>query len=138
MTNRIPPAVWLLVVFSMALLAGGCSPAQIRKDIVIDRVVTEAKKRSLQAVRDNPEVFQRINVRREGDDTVVFEYVLKPEAEWRLQELGNSFRNPPPSRENEKKDLQFLADEGISARIIFQNMAGDVLDDFRLTGDDLK
>ncbi len=124
-------------VLLLAMLVPACSPAQIRKDIVIDRVIQEARTRSQQALRENPGVFARIDVRREGDDTIVFEYLLKPEAEWRVAELSNSFRNPPRANEQDRKDLQFIANEGISARILFKNAAGDVLDDFRLTADDL-
>jgi hypothetical protein len=118
-------------------LVTGCSPGQIRKDFYLDQIIKEAKVRCDQALRDNPDVFRRIEVTREGDDTVRLDYVLTPEAESRVNDIRTEYQNAIKSNENARKDFQRMIDAGISVRIVYKNSSGEILDDFRMSGDDL-
>ena len=115
----------------------GCSPAQIQRDIVLDRVVAEARTRCKEEVRKNPRIFKSVDVRTENGDTLVLEYVVQPEAESRVQELHNGYMDTLQNDEAHRADFVKVADYGISVRVIYKNVAGNSLLDTRITRDDL-
>jgi hypothetical protein len=119
------------------LVLNGCSPGQIQRDIVLDRVVREATTRCKEEVRKNPRIFKSVDVRTENGDTLVLDYVVQPEAESRVQELHNEYMNTLQNNETHRDDFIKVADYGISVRVIYQNAAGESLLDTRITRDDL-
>lgn len=125
------------VVMALVVVVG-CSPARIRKEIVIDQVIKEAGKRCQQVVRNNPNVFERIDVVRQGDDTVLLEYVLKPQAEVQVDQIHQEYMDTLENDASARKDFQRIADEGIQVRLIYKSQSGQTLDDFLLNPDTLK
>ena len=128
-----------MVAFSAlpVLVLLGCSPAQIQRDIVLDRVVTEATTRCKEEVRKNPRIFKSVDVRTENGDTLVLDYVVQPEAESRVQELHNEYMTTLQNDETHRDDFVKVADYGISVRVIYRSAGGEPLLDTRITRDDL-
>lgn len=115
----------------------GCSPARIQRDMVLDRVVTEATTRCKEEVKKNPRIFKSVDVRTENGDTLVLDYVVQPEAESRVQELHNGYMETLHSDEAHRDDFVKVADYGITVRVIYRTGAGTSLLDTRITRDDL-
>jgi hypothetical protein len=140
--RRILPMIPLSKSFRVCgllsvLVLASCSPAQIQRDLVLDQVVKEAKVRCEQAVRDNPRVFQSVRVGSENGNTLVLDYVVRPEAESRVEELHSEYLATLQNDDAHRKDFLRVAEYGIEVRVIYRNLAGELLLDDRIKREDL-
>ncbi len=125
----------LLVI--VVLVSAGCSPAQIKRDFIIDQVIQGAQKYAATAMREHSDIFRDVKVSKEGSDTVHLEFTLQPQAETSASDLRNEYLAALKENEAGRREMKQVLDAGIHFHVIYRNSSREVLDDFRLTSGDL-
>lgn len=135
-TNSLVVGI-ILFAAATAVLAG-CNPAELQQQIVIDKVVAEARKQAQKSVKENPRVFKSARVDKEGDTVLLLEYTLQPQAQQRVRELHAEYMNSLKHNEINRKDFEQMADYGVSVHVVYKSVSGETLLDERVTIEDIR
>ena len=115
-------------------LFGGCITDESRKEAMINNVISLHDEVS--AEHGTPQQFQSVDVRREGDNGIVFEYIHQPEILLDKSQFTDQVVRKGVVTDYKKSgawnELEEMFDLGIYFRFINKNADGSILADTRL------